>query len=52
MTTPFPQSICHGCAHLRLVTTERSTFLMCKHPDLPKYPRQPVQSCPGFAASR
>lgn len=47
---PFPRSICHGCAYLRLVTSaKQSTFMMCKAPetkiDLPKYPRQPVASC-------
>jgi hypothetical protein len=43
---PFPQSICHGCAQLRLVVSgKQSTFLMCKAPELPKYPRQPVAQC-------
>ena len=45
---PFPQSLCHRCVNLRLVQTKTSTFLMCQHPDLPKYPRQPVLSCVGF----
>lgn len=46
---PFPTSLCHRCAHLRLVTSGKgSTFLMCQHPALPKYPRQPVAECVGF----
>ncbi len=50
---PFPDSLCHRCAHLRLVTSGKgSTFLMCQHPDLPKYPRQPVIACPGFSERR
>jgi len=47
--TPFPQSLCHRCAHLRVVRSGRgSVFLMCQHPDLPKYVSQPVRACPGF----
>ena len=50
---PFPESLCHRCVHLRVVRSGRgSTFLMCQHPDLPKYPRQPVAACPGFTAAR
>ena len=37
----------------RLITIGKgSSFLMCQHPDLPKYPRQPVAACPGFTAAR
>ncbi len=44
---PFPQSICHDCAAMRYVQTERSTFMLC--PLLPqKYPPQPVRTCPQF----
>lgn len=46
---PFPQSVCHGCAHLRLVTAARSTFLQCGEGRPPKYPPQPVRRCPFFA---
>jgi hypothetical protein len=47
---PFPESLCHRCAHLRLVHSGRgSTFLMCREPTLPKYAPQPVRACPGFA---
>lgn len=52
MERPFPDSLCHRCANLRYVETRRgSVFLQCGHPDLPKYPRQPVEHCPGFTAS-
>jgi hypothetical protein len=46
---PFAESLCHRCRHLRLVHSGKgSTFLMCQHPSLPKYPRQPVVTCVGF----
>lgn len=46
MTTPFPDSLCHRCTHLRRVESGRgSVFLMCREPSLPKYPRQPVAAC-------
>ena len=48
---PFPDALCHRCAHLRLVTSGKgSTFLMCQDPALPKYPPQPVRACRGFVA--
>jgi hypothetical protein len=47
---PFADSLCRRCVHLRLVQSGKgSTFLMCQQPQLPKYPRQPVVSCPGFS---
>jgi hypothetical protein len=47
---PFPDSLCHRCAHLRLVHSGRgSIFLMCREPSLPKYAAQPVRACRGFA---
>ena len=49
MTAPFPDSLCHRCAHHRIVQAARSAFVMCGNPELPKYPRQPVVTCPGFA---
>jgi hypothetical protein len=49
VTAPFPDSICHRCAHHRIVKSARSAFVLCSHPDLPKYPRQPVAACSGFA---
>jgi hypothetical protein len=51
VTVPFADSVCHRCVHLRLVTSERgSQFLMCREPSLPKYPPQPVKTCPAFTA--
>jgi hypothetical protein len=47
---PFPASLCHRCRWLRLTGNKRgSIFLQCTEPSLPKYPRQPVVACPGFA---
>jgi hypothetical protein len=47
---PFPQSLCHGCAALKIVSGAQSTFLMCTVlPD--KYPRQPVLQCAAFKPS-
>jgi hypothetical protein len=49
---PFPDSLCHRCAHLRVVRSGRgSTFLMCQEPSLPKYGPQPVRACRGFTAA-
>ena len=49
MTAPFPDSLCHRCAHHRIVRSARSAFILCQHPALPKYPPQPVATCPAFA---
>ena len=35
----FPDSLCHRCQFLRLVEAARTTFVMCTHPQLPKYGR-------------
>ena len=44
--------ICSHCANARLVRSARgSVFLLCRHPDLPKYPRQPVLSCHGYRSA-
>jgi len=44
---PFPTSICHGCAHLRLTGNKRgSIFLQCGEPSRPKYLPQPIVRCP------
>jgi len=45
--------LCPRCRHVKTVTSERgSTFLLCRKsaedPRYPKYPPQPVVSCPGF----
>ena len=46
---PFPESLCHRCAHLREVRSGKgSVFLMCQEPSLPKYGPQPVRQCGGF----
>jgi hypothetical protein len=47
---PFPESLCHGCRHLRLVAAARSTFLLCRigTDERAKYPRQPVRACQLF----
>lgn len=45
---PFPDSTCHRCAHLRVVGAARSTFLRCEEGRPPKYPAQPVRTCPFF----
>jgi hypothetical protein len=46
----FPDSLCHRCEHLRVVTSGRgSEFLMCREPSLPKYTSQPVRACPKFS---
>jgi hypothetical protein len=48
---PFPESLCHRCVHLRVVTSGKgSVFLMCQEPSLPKYGPQPVRACRGFVA--
>lgn len=49
--TPFPESLCHRCAYVRIVRSGRgSVFLMCREPTLPKYAPQPIRACHGFAA--
>ena len=45
---PFPDSLCHDCAHLRYVRTATTTFLLC-HALPDKYPPQPVRACLVFA---
>ncbi|MBL8920473.1 MAG: hypothetical protein JNJ54_16535 [Myxococcaceae bacterium] len=44
---PFPQSLCHRCAHKRDVKTDRSWFLRCAALEV-KYAPQPVRACPRF----
>ncbi|MEW5737937.1 MAG: hypothetical protein AB1938_03370 [Myxococcota bacterium] len=50
--TPFPDSLCHRCAHLRRVEGARSSFLQCGEGRPPKYPAQPVRACPYFEAAQ
>lgn len=57
---PDPRSVpssrfglCPQCRHVKQVSSERgSTFLLCRKSAAdaryPKYPPQPVVSCPGF----
>ncbi|MBX7100695.1 MAG: hypothetical protein K1X89_23480 [Myxococcaceae bacterium] len=47
MDAPFPDSLCHGCRHLKLVPGARSVFLQCLAM-AQRYPPQPVRRCPGF----
>jgi 23S rRNA (uracil1939-C5)-methyltransferase len=47
------RSLCPQCAHVEEIVSDRgSTFLLCRKsavdPSFPKYPPQPVVSCPGF----
>ena len=43
--------LCDRCVHQKLIQNTRgSTFSMCKHPELPKYPRLPVVRCGGHDA--
>lgn len=46
---PFPTSLCHRCAALRLVAGKHSTFLQCSAL-AQKYPPQPVRSCVAYTA--
>ncbi|MFN8586607.1 MAG: hypothetical protein U0704_02310 [Candidatus Eisenbacteria bacterium] len=46
------RGLCATCAHVRLVTTPRSEFVLCERskldPAYPRYPRLPVLACPGW----
>ena len=48
---PFPQSLCHRCAALKVVKGAQSTFLMCTVL-AEKYPRQPVLQCAAFTPKK
>ncbi|GAB4559070.1 MAG: hypothetical protein Tsb0020_04570 [Haliangiales bacterium] len=51
MSRAFPDSLCHRCAHLRVIESRRgSSFLQCQEPALPKYVPQPVLRCGRFRA--
>ncbi|HEX8855015.1 MAG TPA: hypothetical protein VF752_05390 [Thermoleophilaceae bacterium] len=48
-----PAGLCDSCVHQRLIRTGRgSEFSMCERsksdPRFPKYPRVPVERCPGY----
>jgi len=41
--------LCDACRWQKVIRNTRgSAFSMCRHPELPKYPRLPVVSCSGF----
>jgi hypothetical protein len=41
--------LCDACRWQKLIRNTRgSTFSMCRHPELLKYPRLPVVECRGF----
>ena len=41
--------LCDACKWQKLIRNTRgSTFSMCRHPELPKYPRLPVLECTGY----
>ena len=41
--------LCDACKWQKLIRNTRgSTFSMCRHPELPKYPRLPVVECRGY----
>lgn len=46
--------LCADCAHLRLLSNGRSTFVLCglsrQDPRFTRYPVLPVRGCRGFAA--
>lgn len=47
-----PEGLCERCAHVRIVATPRSEFLLCERsksdPAYARYPRLPVRECAGF----
>jgi hypothetical protein len=48
-----PAGLCDSCRHQRIVRNTRgSEFSMCERsktqPEYPKYPRLPVERCPGY----
>lgn len=46
----LPAGLCDACRWQKVVKNTRgSTFSMCKHPELPKYPRLPVAKCRGYS---
>lgn len=47
-----PVGLCERCAHVRVIRTPRSEFLLCERskddPAFARYPRLPVLTCAGF----
>lgn len=51
MTSVDP-GLCATCTHgRRIESTKGSVFWRCLHPQLPKYPRLPVLTCPSHHPS-
>jgi hypothetical protein len=49
MTLHPRAGLCDSCRHQKVIRNTRgSTFSMCRHPELPKYPRLPVVECRGY----
>ena len=53
MARAIEAGLCDSCEHQQLVRTGRgSTFSLCRRSKtdsrFPKYPRLPVESCPGY----
>jgi hypothetical protein len=49
MTLHPRAGLCDTCHWQKVIRNTRgSTFSMCRHPELPKYPRLPVMECQGF----
>jgi hypothetical protein len=49
MTLHPRAGLCDSCRHQKIIRNTRgSSFSMCTHPELPKYPRLPVLECRGF----
>ena len=45
--------LCGSCSLARLVRSAKdSLFVLCTHPELPKYTGQPVTRCAGYEAQR
>ncbi len=56
MTRP-PAGLCDTCAHQRVIRNTRgSQFSLCERsrtdPAYPRYPRLPVNDCPGWERER
>ena len=49
---PSPPGLCATCVHRRLVSSQRSVFLLCglseTDPRFPRYPPLPVVACDGY----
>ena len=53
MSASPPAGLCDSCRHQRIVRNRRgSIFSLCERsqtePEYPKYPRLPVERCPGY----